>query len=271
MTKEGGGARSGADQMWRRSISYPPPSFGHPRCRAAPTFLRLHRDPKPAPATLVLGALTAHPCWRRPAGAARPLMPAPPRPARRRPPPLSPAPVPACSENPDYNLLTDANLSYSMRYAPSLPPSNNHHNDGQQQQFGGPPPGHPAHLGGGPPNGGLGVSAPHMLHMHGGPMGPGPRGNGGNGVPPGGGATITMAVPEDKVGVVIGKQVRSGGTEARQGGREGGNSSRAAGADARSRQFRGCLNTRSLPSLALLTLPCSPPVCPLAAPCRRAL
>jgi hypothetical protein len=47
--------------------------------------------------------------------------------------------------------------------------------------------------------GGLGGNAPHMLHL-----GPGsaplPRSGGG------GGASVTLAVPEDKVGVVIGKQ-----------------------------------------------------------------
>lgn len=69
-----------------------------------------------------------------------------------------------------------------------------------QQQFGGPPPHH--HLGGPGGPGGLGGGAPHVLHMGGpgGPLGMGgpPRG--------GGGASVTIAVPEDKVGVVIGKQ-----------------------------------------------------------------
>lgn len=102
-------------------------------------------------------------------------------------------PLPLCSENPDYHLLTDANLSYSMRYAP-MPPTGQQ----QQPQYGGPL--HPGHMGS--PGGALGGPAPHMLHM--GPMSPGPRANGGAAA---GGATITIAVPEDKVGVVIGKQV----------------------------------------------------------------
>ncbi|KAL4458465.1 hypothetical protein ABPG75_013330 [Micractinium tetrahymenae] len=103
------------------------------------------------------------------------------------------------SENPDYHLLTDANLSYSMRYAPMPPAGHGGQQQQQQQQqpYGGPM--HQGHMGG--PGGGLGGSAPHMLHM-GGPISPGPRVNGGAG----GGATITIAVPEDKVGVVIGKQ-----------------------------------------------------------------
>ncbi|KAL4422156.1 hypothetical protein ABPG77_006845 [Micractinium sp. CCAP 211/92] len=113
------------------------------------------------------------------------------------------------SENPDYHLLTDANLSYSMRYAPMSPAGPGAHQQPppppqqQQQPYGG-----PLHLMGAPggglmggPGSGLGGPAPHMLHM--GPMSPGPRANGGA---PTGGATITIAVPEDKVGVVIGKQ-----------------------------------------------------------------
>lgn len=48
--------------------------------------------------------------------------------------------------------------------------------------------------------GGLGGNAPHMLHL--GPSGaPLPRGGGG-----GGGASVTLAVPEERVGLVIGKQ-----------------------------------------------------------------
>lgn len=117
------------------------------------------------------------------------------------------------SENPDYHLLTDANLSYSMRYAPAIPTSSHNGGQQQQQQYGGGPTngghnghnGHNGHLGG-PPNGGLNGlngTAPHMLHLGGGAQlgGPGPRSNGATG-----GATVTMAVPEDKVGVVIGKQ-----------------------------------------------------------------
>ncbi len=111
-------------------------------------------------------------------------------------PPHSP-PLPPCSarsENPDYHLLTDANLSYSMRYSPG-PGSLS----AQQQQFGGPP----HHGGMGPGPAALGASAPHMLHMGGmGGMGMGA------GAPRAGGASVTMAVPEEKVGVVIGKQVR---------------------------------------------------------------
>jgi RNA-binding protein Nova len=96
------------------------------------------------------------------------------------------------SENPDYHLLTDANLSYSMRYSPT--PSGL---SGQQQQFGGPP-----HGGMGPGPAALGASAPHMLHMGGmGGMGMAPPP-----APRAGGASVTMAVPEEKVGVVIGKQ-----------------------------------------------------------------
>lgn len=127
------------------------------------------------------------------------------------------SPLALCSENPDYHLLTDANLSYSMRYAPAMPPAGHHHASQQQQQYGGGPPGHHpgghhpgghhGHLGGPPGSNGLGGSAPHMLHVGGGgPMGPGgPRANG-----TAGGATVTMAVPEDKVGVVIGKQASRG-------------------------------------------------------------
>lgn len=95
------------------------------------------------------------------------------------------------SENPDYHLLTDANLSYSQRYSPNAPVMS------QQQQFGGPQ----HHPGMGPGAAALGASAPHMLHMGGmGGMGMGPP------PPRAGGASVTMAVPEEKVGVVIGKQ-----------------------------------------------------------------
>lgn len=111
-----------------------------------------------------------------------------------------------CSENPDYHLLTDANLSYSQRYSPNAPVMS------QQQQFGGPQ----HHPGMGPGAAALGASAPHMLHMGGmGGMGMGPP------PPRAGGASVTMAVPEEKVGVVIGKQVRSRHRAAAVGGRCG--------------------------------------------------
>lgn len=104
------------------------------------------------------------------------------------------SPTHLCSENPDYHLLTDANLSYNTRYSPTPSVLS-----GQQQQFGGPP----HHSGMGPGPGALGGSAPHMLHMGGmGGMGMAPP------APRAGGASVTMAVPEEKVGVVIGKQVR---------------------------------------------------------------
>jgi hypothetical protein len=61
--------------------------------------------------------------------------------------------------------------------------------------------------------GGLGGNAPHMLHLGGGGAGAAavqlPRGGGagaGSGAAVGGGASVTIAVPEEKVGVVIGKQ-----------------------------------------------------------------
>ncbi|EFN54199.1 hypothetical protein CHLNCDRAFT_31755 [Chlorella variabilis] len=99
------------------------------------------------------------------------------------------------SENPDYHLLTDANLSYSTRYSPGASPP--------PQQYTPAPPAHMAGLGGG---GGLGGNAPHMLHLGPGAGAPLPRGGGGGGGGGGAGASVTIAVPEDKVGVVIGKQ-----------------------------------------------------------------
>lgn len=72
------------------------------------------------------------------------------------------------SENPDYHLLTDANLTYSGRY-----------------MTGG------GSGGGGSPRGGAVYE----------------RGNGshGSGPPAHGSTTVTLAIPEDRVGVVIGK------------------------------------------------------------------
>ncbi len=112
-----------------------------------------------------------------------------------------------------------------MRYAPMSPAGPGAHQQPppppqqQQQPYGG-----PLHLMGAPggglmggPGSGLGGPAPHMLHM--GPMSPGPRANGGA---PTGGATITIAVPEDKVGVVIGKQVCVGCVGCGGGGGGGG-------------------------------------------------
>ena len=132
------------------------------------------------------------------------------------------------SENPDYHLLTDANLTYSMRFTPSgglpggpPPPQQQqpHHHQQQQQvhqqhhhqqqaqqqqqhqQYALQQHVHqPQHLG-------MGGTAPHMLHMGGGGGGL-PRGGGGGGGVVIGGFSATMGVPEDRVGVVIGKQVR---------------------------------------------------------------
>lgn len=121
-------------------------------------------------------------------------------PAASSHPPTHPPPCPlACSENPDYHLLTDANLSYSQRYgasstAPQQQYSAPQHQNNNSYGMGG------GHGGGG---GVLGGTAPHMLHMGGG--GGGLLGL--NGPPRGGNnASVTIAVPEDKVGVVIGKQ-----------------------------------------------------------------
>lgn len=76
------------------------------------------------------------------------------------------------SENPDYHLLTDANLTYSHRL------------------FGG--------AGGGSGGGPAGMQQHHHHHAAAAAAAaPGPAA---------GGTTVTMAVPEDKVGVVIGKQ-----------------------------------------------------------------
>jgi hypothetical protein len=95
----------------------------------------------------------------------------------------------------------------------------------QQQQYGAPH--HQHHLGNGGGMGGggmggmgggmgaiggMGGSAPHMLHMgsSGGPpiqRNGGGGGHGSNGVAVGNSASVTIALPEDKVGVVIGKQV----------------------------------------------------------------
>ncbi len=95
------------------------------------------------------------------------------------------------SENPDYHLLTDANLSYGWR--------------------GGGAPGAPggANGGGGPGGGGPGGGLPGGGGANGGGGGGGFAGlpNGGAGALPAGGpaVTVTLAIPEDRVGVVIGR------------------------------------------------------------------
>lgn len=107
------------------------------------------------------------------------------------------------SENPDYHLLTDANLSYSSRTAHAAP---------YGAPMGGPQP--TAALYGAPRG-----PEPHLLHH---PGGSAPSAPGGHApyhdhhAPPAGigrpVASITIGLPEDRVGVVIGKggQVRMG-------------------------------------------------------------
>ena len=161
------------------------------------------------------------PCWPALPSCPWPALPSLPLP-RTLPRCL---PLSCCSENPDYHLLTDANLTYSVRYngsamAGAPPPQQPQHQQHQQQQYGAPHHQHQHHLGnaggmGGGGMGGMGGSAPHMLHMVGGglPMqrNGGGGGNGGNGAAAGNGASVTIALPEDKVGVVIGKQVGGAG------------------------------------------------------------
>jgi RNA-binding protein Nova len=89
------------------------------------------------------------------------------------------------SENPDYHLLTDANLSYSQRFYMPQPPAQvpGGHGYGGHRPAGAPPPG-----GGGA--GGGGGAAGHS------------NGSGGGSVHA---TTVTLAIPEDRVGGVIGK------------------------------------------------------------------
>jgi RNA-binding protein Nova len=107
------------------------------------------------------------------------------------------------SENPDYHLLTDANLSYGWRGgAPGAPAA-----PGGASGGGGPGGGGPGGVGGLPGGGGAPAGAPGGGGGGGGGFAAGGLPDGAAGLPPTGGpaVTVTLAIPEDRVGVVIGR------------------------------------------------------------------